>query len=91
MKHLPLLLLVALLVSCAKEISTDKLVERDGIVYEEFSSDPFTGSVHLEVEEPEGGKMLAKGSLKDGRQEGLWETFYEDGQLFTKVYLDGGR
>ena len=49
----------------------DDLVQRDGLHYKKFSDFPFTGKVT--------GKEL--GELKDGKMDGPWVYYYENGQL----------
>ena len=57
------------------------LVEREGLFYEKFTVVPFSGKIDEELE---------RGSFKDGKREGLWFLFYENGQLnFTGTYKDG--
>ena len=70
---LPLLLL-SLISFPSWSVTMDDLVERDGIHYKKFSDVPFTG----EVEGREQGKF------KNGKREGPWVEFYENGQLFIK-------
>ena len=90
MKQLSILLFCVLLTSCAREISSDKLVERDGIFYEINSTEPYSGSVYTEYENLGRGQLKIKGSYKDGEKDGLWEEYYENGQLEIKSsYKDG--
>ena len=86
MKHLPLLLLFALLASCAREVSKDKLVERDRITYEILSTEPYNGSAYTEFREL---GQFENGSYRDGRKEGPWEYPDENGKLSSKkTYSD---
>ena len=64
-------LLLTLLVSpiLAEALSMDDLVKRDGLYYKKFTDVPFTGEVF--------GKK--KGSLKSGKKNGKWTTYYENG------------
>ena len=56
------------------------LVEREGLFYKKFTDVPFTGEVN--------GK--AQGSFKDGKREGSWFWYHDNGQLFGKgEYKDG--
>ena len=50
------------------------LVFREGTYYKKFSEVPFTGQV-------EGQNQ---GSLKNGKQEGYWVTYHDNGQLLNK-------
>lgn len=63
-----------------KTIDRDDLVERDGIFFEKFSSEPFTGLVQ--------GKT--SGVVEDGRWEGTVYEFHENGNLWIEGnYRDG--
>ena len=87
MKQLLSIFCLLILVSCSNEVSNDKLVERQGITYEVNSQTPFTGS---EVSYYENGKLERRGNLKEGEQDGMWETFEEEGNLTkTEEWKDG--
>ena len=67
----------------------DDLVEKEDLLfYKKFSIFspldflyPFTGEI----------SGLQSWSFKNGKREGLWETYYESGQLwYTSNYKDGG-
>ena len=76
----PILLMVFLLPSLALGLEMNDLVEREGLYYEKFTVVLFTGEVT--------GKI--QGQFKDGKREGLWTSFYENGQLWWKgPYKDG--
>ena len=59
----------------------DNLVEKNDLFYNKFTEQhPFSGKVT--------GK--SQGRVKDGRKEGLWEYYYDNGQLEHKGnYKDG--
>ena len=58
----------------------DDLVKRNGLYYKKFTDVPFTGEV-------EGNKQ---GSFKDGKKEGSWATYWDNGQLRSKgAYKNG--
>ena len=84
------LVLMSLVSSPSWALSMDDLVERDGIpglegyglYYEKFTSTPFTGEVD---------EGLARGSIKNGKKEGYWETYWENGQLFIKGSFKNGK
>jgi len=50
------------------------LVERNDLYYEKFTNVPFTGKVT--------GKE--KGSIKNGKRDGVWIGYHENGQLWYK-------
>ena len=81
MKHL-LIIFTLLLTSVgwSKSIDVMDLVERDGLMYEEFSNVPFTGKTTGRIQR----------SYKDGKPHGEWLVYYDDGQLWYKEnYKDG--
>ena len=60
--------------------TSDDLVLRDGLYYEKFTAVPFTGEVE--------GKW--KGSIKNGKREGTWVTYHDNGQLWNKGNYTNG-
>ena len=74
----PILLLVLLLLALGQTL--DDLVEREGIYYKRFTDVPFTGKTT--------GKI--QGTFRNGKKEGLWVRYYENGQLwYETTYKDG--
>ncbi len=59
----------------------DDLVYRDGIHYKKFSDVPFTGEVE--------GKY--QGKIKNGKEEGPWIAYYDNGQLDYKGDYKNGK
>ena len=59
----------------------DDLVKRKGIYYKKFSDIPFTGNID--------GKW--KGSIKNGKKNGFWVIYYQNGQLKSKGNWINGR
>ena len=58
----------------------DDLVKRDGLHYKKFTDVPFTGKVT--------GKE--QGTYKDGKRDGPWVSYHDEGQLSYKgIYKDG--
>lgn len=56
------------------------LVERDGLFYKKFTDVPFTGNI----------TGRTQGTIRDGKEEGSWVSYYINGQLWTKkTYKDG--
>ncbi|SVE57313.1 uncharacterized protein METZ01_LOCUS510167, partial [marine metagenome] len=59
----------------------DDLVERDGLFYKKFTVVPFTGEIT---------EKTLQGTFRNGKKDGLWVEYYEDGQLSYKgTYKDG--
>ena len=74
--------------SCEKEVNSDMLVERNGLQYEVNSEKPFSGR---SVEFFEGGEVKSKStSYKDGKLDGVFRTWFENGQISSEdSYKDG--
>ena len=85
MKHIlaPILLLVFLFPTLAlsEEVTLDDLVERKGLYYKKFTDVPFSGKVT-------GSKQ---GSFKNGKKEGPWVEYHDNGQLFGKGDYKNGK
>ena len=60
----------------------DDLVRREGLLYEKFSSTPFTG----EVDE---GPLRVR--ILNGKMRGDFETYHDNGQLMEKSYIQNGK
>ena len=59
----------------------DDLVERDGLFYKKFTDVPFTGEIT---------DKTAQGTFRNGKKEGPWISYYDDGQLwFNSIWKDG--
>ena len=89
MKNLILITITSvLLVACGQEtLKSDEVIQREGIVYKVNSQTLFTGNVErcerirllgetLEEEEKAECWLDWKASYKDGKQDGLYETYY---------------
>ena len=57
------------------------LVERDGIYYKKFSDIPFTGEVE--------GRVQVR--FKNGKREGSWVSYWDNGQLREKGDYKNGK
>ena len=56
------------------------LVHRDGVYYKKFADVPFTGEVD----------GFGQGMIKNGKEEGPWVYFYDNGELFSQgIYKNG--
>ena len=93
-KFFPFILII-ILTSCSKETPYDKLVERDGIVYEVNSTVPYTGTsisyfFDVNVINPQEDKRVDQRKVyRDGKLNGLTEGFYRSGQLKIRGnYID---
>ena len=62
-------------------VKFEDLIEREGRFYKKFTDIPFTGEVT--------GKK--QGTLKDGKQEGPWVEYYDNGQLKGKATFKDGK
>ena len=63
------------------EIDFKDLVERDGLHYNKFSDVPFTGKV----------KGKTQGSMKNGKKDGSWIGYFDNGQLHYKGDYKNGK
>ena len=62
-------------------------VERDGVYYTKDTNQPYNGQVFSLYED---GKKKEEGTIKDGKQNGLWTEWYENGQKWNEeTYEDG--
>ena len=61
-------------------VKDEDLVLRDGLYYKKFTDVPFTGKITGEFQ----------GKLKNGKKEGPWVVYHDNGQLMSKgTYKDG--
>ena len=81
MKHLLIIFSLLLTsVSWSKDVDWNDLIKRDGLWYEKFTNEPFTGN----------STGLKQGKVKDGKKDGVWLYYFENGQLYLKnTYKDG--
>jgi|TARA_B110000116_G_C16526246_1_gene442243 antitoxin component YwqK of YwqJK toxin-antitoxin module len=90
MKKLLPIIFILIFSSCSKEVSSDKLVERQGVIYEVNSQTPFTGiSVEYYLDtiiknEFEERVLFKRTTFKNGIKNGLYESFHLNTQLKTK-------
>ena len=81
MKHL--LIIFSLLftsISLSKDVDYKDLIWRDGLYYEKFSNEPFTGT----------STGMTQGKIINGKEVGEWLVYDENGQLWNKSnYKDG--
>ena len=62
----------------------NETVTRDGLIYHQDTNKPVTGIVE---EFHENGQLMGRGNFIDGKREGLFEYFDEDGNLTdTRTY-----
>ena len=85
MKSLTLLLTTLFLFSSpvvwSEEVEFGDLVYRDGLWYEKFSEEPFSGTVCCKY----------RGKIKKGKREGKWTRWYPNGQLFWRYNHKNGK
>ena len=74
------LALMSMLSSPSLGETTDDLVLRAGLYYKKFTAVPFTGDIE--------GRW--QGTMKDGKKEGLWHFYHENGQLKRKGEFKNG-
>ena len=85
MRHIltSVVLLVLLFPSLAlgETVKWGDIVERGGVHYKKFTDVPFTGKV----------TGRGKGKLKNGKREGLWVFYWDNGQLNSKGTYKNGK
>ena len=74
MKTLITILFISLLSSPSWSVTLGDLVSRNGLHYEKFTDIPFTGEVTGD----------GQGSYKNGKREGAWVSYHDNGQLSYK-------
>ena len=81
MKHLLIIFSLLLTsISWSKNVDWNDLIKRDGLWYDKFTNEPFTGN----------STGLKQGKVKDGKKDGEWFYYLENGQLHLKnTYKDG--
>ena len=81
MKHLLIIFSLLLTsISWSKDVDWKDLVKRDGLWYEKFTNEPFTGN----------STGLKQGKVKGGKKDGEWFYYLDNGQLHLKnTYKDG--
>ena len=85
MKHLTTLitiLFISLLCSpsWSETVSWDDLVERNDLYFEKLTDVPLTAKVSGQY----------NGKIKNGKKEGFWKEYHDDGQLYEKIYFKNG-
>jgi hypothetical protein len=83
MKKLSLTLLTCLLFLSPNVVLSetwDDLVKRNGIHYKKFSQVPFNGEL----------AGLVQGTFKNGKQDGEWVSYWDNGQLMFKGNFKNG-
>ena len=80
MKTLLTILFISLLSSPSWSVTIDDLVLRKGLYYKKFTDVPFSGDI----------KGRISGGFINGKFDGLFVHYWENGQLQTKgIYKDG--
>ena len=67
--------------SWSDTLTMDDLVERDNFFYKKFTDVPFTGEI----------SGLENGNFRNGKHEGLWIQYHENGQLRRKSNFKDGK
>ncbi len=80
--------LLFLIVGCSKLIDEPSLIEKNGVMYLPQSDKPYSGDVS---KSDNFGKTLLKGTYKNGKKDGLWTWWYENGQKLKEETYKGGK
>ena len=93
MKYLLIIfLLLSPSVSWSENVIHDDFVFREGLYYKKFTDVPFTGPFNGNLIGLSTGNVLGKafGQLVNGKREGEWIAYHNNGQLLYKGgYIDG--
>ena len=88
MKRLLLIVLpLLLIIGCSKPIEDSTLIKKDGLMYHPDSKELYSGKV---ISKYIGGKKKIEGSYKDGKKDGLFIQWYENGKKISEVNFNNG-
>jgi hypothetical protein len=74
--------MVLLLPALALGETMDDLVQRDDLYYKNFSDVPFAGNITGKTEQ---------GTIRNGKKEGLWVYYYDNGTLGSNGTYKNGK
>ena len=80
-KTLLTILFISLLSSPSWSVTGDDLVYRNGLYYEKFTNVPFSGEVTGQEQ----------GSFKNGKRDGAWVFYHQNGQLWYEGNYKNGK
>ena len=83
-------LFIALLVGfgCAKSINDETLIDKDGLKYHPDTNELYSGKVFKNSMD---GKKEFEGPYKDGKKDGLWIGYHENGQKSSEITYKNGK
>ena len=86
-KTLLIITAVMLVIGCSKPINDETLIDVDGLKYHPETKELYSGDVFKNYL---GGKTEYEGYYKNGKQDGKWTNWYENGQKAVEgTYKDG--
>ena len=86
MKHTLLICILLISSGISKEYDIDSIVERDSLYYVQFSDNIVSGKVYQMFN----GHKIILGEVVDGKKDGKWTGWYENGQKEREgTYKDG--
>ena len=89
MKRLLLIVLPLLLIfGCFEHINEETLIDKDGLKYHPDTKELYSGKV---FKNRMGGGKEFEGSYKDGKKDGLWTRWYENGQKKREFTFKDGK
>ena len=80
-KTLLTILVISLLSTPSWSATKDDLVQREGLYYKRFTDVPFTGKVTGQEQ----------GLIKNGKRDGAWVIYRDDGQLTWRIGYKNGQ
>ena len=89
MKNHIIISLLILLIGCStsqKEYDINNITERNGVYVKKFSDEKVNGKVFQMVDD----MKVPLGKMKNGKKDGLWTSWYENGQKKEEVTFKDG-
>jgi antitoxin component YwqK of YwqJK toxin-antitoxin module len=81
------------LVSCKNEPTTDSEVMQEpseDFLYENSQREIKPGEMYLDVTYYPNGQVKMEGNMVDGKREGKWISFFEDGMPWSETHFEDG-
>ena len=73
---------------CAKPINDETLIDKDELKYHPDTNELYSGKVY---KNRMGGKKEFEGSCKDGKKDGLWTGWHDNGQKKSEATFNDGK
>ena len=87
-KTLLIILPLLLIVGYAQNLVDETLIDKDGLKYHPDTNELYSGKV---FKNRMGGKKEFEGSYKDGKKDGLWTGWHDNGQKKSEATFNDGK